>query len=217
MKRKYKITLTAISVIIIALIVIGPIMSNVEQPEYEVIHKYDHIEVRSYKPMIVAETAVTGVREDAISEGFKQLADYIFGNNIAADKIEMTAPVMQQAGQNIPMTAPVMQHNKDGAWHIHFVMPSEYKLSELPKPKNPNVTLKEIDKRDFIVITFSGSNSEDNINHYEQEIRAFMKEQKLSPQSEPIYAFYNPPWTLPPLRRNEIMFEVKVKEVGENI
>src|SRR3954452_3670715 len=76
---------------------VGPIMSNVEQPKYTVAESHGDIEIRHYAPMIVAETEMAGTREVAIREGFRTIADYIFGNNTVSREIEMTAPVQQQA------------------------------------------------------------------------------------------------------------------------
>jgi hypothetical protein len=87
----------------------GPIVSNVEQPKYQVVASEGNIEIRDYAAMIVAETEVTGDRREAISKGFRTIADYIFGNNTAAQKVPMTAPVTQQEGAKIAMTAPVTQ------------------------------------------------------------------------------------------------------------
>ena len=87
----------------------GPVMSNVEKPDYKVIKSEQNIEIRQYDPMIIAEVEVKGKREDAISKGFRLLADYIFGNNTLGKDISMTAPVQQKENLKIAMTAPVQQ------------------------------------------------------------------------------------------------------------
>jgi hypothetical protein len=81
-------------------------VSNVEQPKYNVVESSSNIEVRDYEPMIVAEAEVSGERREAIGKGFRIIADYIFGNNNAAQKVRMTAPVTQQGSEKIAMTAP---------------------------------------------------------------------------------------------------------------
>ncbi|GAB4391300.1 MAG: heme-binding protein [Gammaproteobacteria bacterium] len=184
-------------------------MSNVEHPKYEVISSANNIEVREYAPMIVAEVEVAGERKQAISDGFRLLADYIFGNNTIQQKIAMTAPVQQQASQKIAMTAPVQQQEENGIWKVSFVMPSEYTMQTLPKPNNNSVTLKEIPAQQFIVIKFSGMNSAENIAQYEKRLMQYIKENNIETTGSPKYAFYNPPWTLPSMRRNEIMLEIK--------
>ena len=84
---------------------VGPIMSNVETPKYEGTVLKDNIELRTYAPMIIASVEIKGNRKDAIGEGFRVLADYIFGNNVLDQSISMTAPVQQQSGKKIAMTA----------------------------------------------------------------------------------------------------------------
>jgi hypothetical protein len=134
----------------------GPIVSNVEQPKYTVVESDGKFEIRDYAPMIVAETDVTGTRQAAIREGFRTIADYIFGNNLTLQKITMTAPVTQQTGEKIAMTAPVTQQGDDHAWRIRFVMPASYTMETLPEPKNTAVILKEVQGRRVAVIRFSG-------------------------------------------------------------
>lgn len=134
----------------------GPILSNVEQPEYNVVESSGSIEIRDYKPMIVAEVQVSGDRGEAIGKGFRIIADYIFGNNTAAQKVPMTAPATQQGREKIAMTAPVTQHGGGNGWTVRFVMPASYTIKTLPKPNNPAVSLKEIGAKRFAVIRFSG-------------------------------------------------------------
>ena len=96
---------------------VGPIMGNVEQPNYDVLSSpADNIEIRRYGPMIIAEVEVRGERKEAISDGFRLLADYIFGNNSVQGKVAMTAPVQQQTNEKIAMRAPVQQQPSGNRW-----------------------------------------------------------------------------------------------------
>lgn len=186
----------------------GPIVSNVEQAKYEVVESHGDIQIRDYIPMIVAEVDVTGERELAIQQGFRMIADYIFGNNLSTQKVAMTAPVIQQPSEKIAMTAPVTQQVDGNFWNVRFVMPANYTLATLPKPKNDAVKLKEIDGKRFAAIRFSGMGSEESLKNHTEELEKFLKERQLKALSAPTYAFFNPPWTLPFLRRNEVMIEV---------
>jgi len=121
----------------------GPIVSNVEQPKYQVVKSSGNIEIRDYAPMIVAEVDIPGERRDAIGKGFRIIADYIFGNNTTAQKVPMTTPVTQQDGEKIAMTAPVTQRGEGNSWRVRFVMPSSYTMDTLPQPNNPAVELKK--------------------------------------------------------------------------
>jgi hypothetical protein len=186
----------------------GSIVSNVEQPKYEVIAADNRIEIRDYLPMIVAEAEVSGERDQAISDGFRIIADYIFGNNLSSRKVAMTAPVTQRSNEKIAMTAPVTQQGNEHSWQVRFVMPSNYTLDTLPRPNNPAIKLHLIEGKRFAVIRFSGLASEDRLKHETDGLIEFIKNRNLTVTSAPTYAFYNPPWTLPFLRRNEIMIEV---------
>jgi len=197
-----------VGVLVLGAALWGPIVSNVEQPKYEVVESDDSIEIRDYAPMIVAEAEISGERDKAISEGFRTVADYIFGNNSSAQKVSMTAPVTQQASEKIPMTAPVTQQGDGYTWQVRFVMPASYTMETLPKPKNPAVKLKEIEAKRFAVIRFSGMAGEESLKRRTDELKEFIRARNLNPLSAPTYAFYNPPWTLPFLRRNEVMLEI---------
>lgn len=200
--------IAALGVLALGAALWGPIVSNVEQPNYTVVEKDGAIEIRDYEPMVVAEARVTGERREAINEGFRIIADYIFGDNSAAKTVAMTAPVTQQSGQKIAMTAPVTQQGESGAWKVRFVMPSSYSLATLPRPNNPAVLLEEVPASRFAVIRFSGRGTEQSLERHASELAAYLKARNLAPLSAPVYAFYNPPWTLPFLRRNEVMVEI---------
>lgn len=198
-----------IGIVLIGAIAVGPIMSDVETPDYELVKSQGAIEIRQYNPMLIAEVQMSGKREDAIGDGFRLLADYIFGNNIANQDIAMTAPVQQQESTKIAMTAPVQQQSTGDDWQVSFVMPSEYTMDTLPKPVNERVALKEIPAKTFAAITFSGTNSDENVQKHEKILLEYIEANDLSVIGTPKYAFYNPPWTLPPMRRNEVMIEIQ--------
>lgn len=197
-----------IGVVILAGILWGSIVSKVEQAKYDVVESHGAIEIRDYAPMIVAEVSVPGDREEAINDGFRLIADYIFGNNISEQEVAMTAPVTQQPGEKIAMTAPVTQQGGEGLWVVRFVMPSSYTLQTLPKPNNTEVILKEVAGRRFAVIRFSGRAKDNSLSEHTKALEAFILANNLQAVSEPTYAFFNPPWTLPFLRRNEVMIEI---------
>ena len=183
-----------IGIVILAAVLWGPLMSNVEQAKYDVIETHGSIEIREYTPMIVAEVSVSGDREKAISDGFRMIADYIFGNNISSQKVAMTAPVTQQGSK--------------ADWVVRFVMPSGYTMQMLPKANNPEVSLKEIAGKRFAVIRFSGLAKSNSLETHTKELKAFILAQDLQAVTKATYAFFNPPWTLPFLRRNEVMIEI---------
>lgn len=183
-------------------------MSNVEQPDYKLVMSKENIEIRDYPPMILAEVEISGERKQAISEGFKILADYIFGNNISNKKMEMTAPVTNERSEKMAMTAPVIQEQHRDKWKIRFVMPKKYSLETLPKPNCEDVMLIPSPSRRFAVIRFSGLADNKNIKQHTDELEAYILAQKLKIIGGPLLAFYNPPWTLPFLRRNEVMIEI---------
>ena len=209
--KKIWVTITIFIGILLGAIMVGPIMSEVETPRYEVLDSERNIELRLYQPMIIAEVELSGARKPTIGEGFRLIADYIFGNNKAQLEINMTAPVNQQKKQIISMTAPVQQKMDGQSWKVSFIMPAKYTIDSLPKPNNSRIMLKKVPSKKFLVIRFSGSNSDANLRNHENKLMNYIKTKKIDTTGFPKYAFYNPPWTLPPLRRNEVMVEINSK------
>ncbi len=186
----------------------GPIMSDVEQAKYTVVQTDHDFEIRDYAPSIAAEVEVSGDRKEAISEGFKMIADYIFGNNQSSGKVAMTAPVIQEQSQSIAMTAPVIQEGDGKSWKVRFIMPSQYTLETLPKPNNASVRIVELPTKRFAVIRFSGVPDNNDLKDKSDQLTRWLQQKTFKATGEPVYAFYNPPWTLPFLRRNEVLLEI---------
>ena len=184
-----------------AAIAAGPIMSRVEQPKYEVVSRDGDYEIRAYAPMIIAQAEVQGARKPAIEEGFRIIGGYIFGANQAKAKIAMTAPVQQQA------TTPARARNETSSdrWSVSFVMPSNWSLDTLPPPVDSRIKLTPVPAQRMLALTFSGSYSDGILTEKTRELRDYAQQKGLTVSGAPLLAFYNPPWTLPMLRRNEVM------------
>jgi effector-binding domain-containing protein len=185
----------------------------IEEPKYQVIDKTSDIEIREYSSYIVAETMVSSEFEEAGNDAFSRLFGYIDGENINNKSIEMTAPVSQEAvdmeGQKIEMTAPVSQEKMtSGQYRIAFVMPDEFKLSTLPKPKDERIQIREIPAKKVAVIRYSGTWSEENYTENETILYQFLREQGYSIKGKPMWARYDPPFMPWLFRRNEIMIEI---------
>ena len=173
----------------------------IEEPKFDVIEKVEAFELRAYKPLIVAEVLVDGDMKQASSKGFKLIADYIFGNN----KSKAGAKIGDI--EKISMTAPVAMQKDASKWRVNFVMPSQYRLETLPTPNNPQVNLHEAAAKKFAVVRFSGLVGEEKMASKTAELQAWMQTKQIAPIATPELARYNPPWTLPFLRRNEILIE----------
>ncbi|ODH00967.1 hypothetical protein A4S05_31165 [Nostoc sp. KVJ20] len=190
-------------------------MSQTEEPKYSVLQSYDDIEIRQYEPKIVAETVIQTERDRANKAAFSILAAYIFGENTSVKKIAMTAPVTQsQPSEKIAMTAPVIQQEAGeniatSAWAVQFVMPSEYTLATLPKPKDSRITIKEVPSNKVAAIRFSGLAGDEQLQENEAKLSAFLARQGIETKGKAIYAFYDSPFILPAFRHNEVMLELK--------
>lgn len=185
----------------------GVMLAATEEPKYSVLLKEDAFELRQYAPQLVAETVVNGDMDAASSQGFRAIADFIFGNNkapgqSASAKIAMTAPVTVQPRAN----DNTLREARD--WRIQFVMPSQYTMETLPKPNNQAVQLREVPTQRFAVLRYSGLNSETKVEDKTNELLAWVKSKNWQMVGSPQLSRYDPPWTLPMWRRNEIRVEV---------
>ena len=186
-----------------------------EEPKFKIVEKSGPFELRQYAPRVVAETLVDSSLDDASAAGFRRLADYIFGNNTSQnggnETIAMTSPVAmtskteKNSSERISMTAPVTMQKSANQWRMYFVMPSKYSLSILPKPNNAKVTLRELPENRVAVIRFSGLVGEEKVAIKTAELLTWLKSKNITPVGTPELARYNPPWTLPFLRRNEVI------------
>lgn len=181
-----------------------------EEPKFTVVGQIGAVEVRQYAPRIAAETVVEGSELAARREGFERIAGYIFGGNQGGQKIAMTAPVAQDsAGAQIAMTAPVAQAaDGPGKWRIRFFMPASYTLATLPVPNDGRVRLATVPPETMAVLRFSGVPGPEAVAAKNSELVAALEGSKWRPAGAPVAWFYDPPWTLPPLRRNEVAIPV---------
>ena len=183
-----------------------------EEPEFTVLFQEGNLEIREYEPRIIAHVKTIGDFDDASSKGFKMLADFIFGNNTinnTSKKISMTAPVSASlSSKKISMTAPVIAENNNNEWSIAFVMPQEFTIETLPVPNNQDIKITALPKEKFAVIVFSGLVRESSYNKKANLLKKFIKKKKLTPLSSIQIARYNPPWTLPFFRRNELLIKI---------
>ena len=166
------------------------------------------------RPRIAAETTIQGDEITARSIGFRRLAHYIFGGNHTRADIEMTAPVAQAPGQGaaaIGMTAPVAQQSRSpDQWDIRFFMPANANRATLPVPDDDTVRLVELPPETYAVLRFSGFAAAHAVHDKTMELLETLKTNGWTPMGAPVAWFYDPPWTLPPLRRNEVAVAVRM-------
>lgn len=169
----------------------------IEEPIFNVIEKDNSFELRTYQPKIIAEVYVNADMNESARNGFRLIADYIFGNNTA------------QSGnaESISMTAPVVVQATNQGWKVYFVMPKKYTISNLPAPNSHQIIIKQVQQKKIAVIKFSGLVDEVKMDKKAKELHEWMINKHLIPIGNPELARYNPPWTLPFLRRNEVMVE----------
>ena len=175
----------------------GVVMAgDIEEPKWELLQELDGVELRYYEPSIQARTTLADSGQTG--EGFRRLAGFIFGGNDESRKIAMTAPVLETLEHEQPIMA--------------FTMPSAYSLEDLPQPADPRVSLTEVPGKTVAVIRFSGWATGSRVQSKTRKLLSTLKSQGIELIGVASLNQYNPPWTLPFLRRNEIMVEVGLPE-----
>lgn len=190
---------------------------DVNEPPYTLVQESGPYEVRRYDPMILAQVSASGNMDKASNKAFRPLFRYIDGNNSTQTKVPMTSPVLQasdktQKSEKIPMTAPVFMNtnaSSDKQWTMSFVMPADFTLESTPQPLNPEVKIVEQGARMLAVVTFSGLAQAEERQARGEEVKRWASKAGYQTVGDPFYAGYNPPFTLPPFRRNEMLIEVK--------
>lgn len=172
-----------------------------EEPHHLSTPLTGRVQLRRYGPRIAAETTVDADEERARNIGFRRLAGYIFGANHRRESIAMTAPV----SDTIAMTAPVAQSRST----IRFYMPSKWTRDTLPAPDDDRVRLVKVPGETVAVLRFSGDRSPRAVAAHTAELLETLRANDIEVTGEPQAWFYDPPWTLPWRRRNEIAVTVR--------
>ncbi len=168
---------------------------RLEEPTYETTHKFDLFEIRQYHDSIEVRFSVSNSNNFHPSTSFRNIANYIFGQNSKAERIAMTAPVKQwKEGQNHKMA---------------FTIPRKYNFSNLPSPNNKSIELLEVKGKLNAVIKFSGFSNEKKVVKITKKLLDLIHESGFESTGSPILAVYDKPTTLPFLRRNEILIPIK--------
>lgn len=191
-------------------------IKNIEEPKYKVLSQNEFFEIREYEPFITAETTVDAEFREGLNEGFRRIANYIFGGNKKSEPIAMTAPVAEKSVSNetesekIAMTVPVSERQiSDNKIKVWFIMPSKYKLEDLPEPLDNRVELKEVPSYKVAVHKFGAPINAERIKKKKKALKDKLKSENIDILSEPIFAGYNPPFSFPLFVRNEVMIEIK--------
>jgi len=195
----------------------GFLGSRVEQADYAVVKTMNGYEIREYPAHIVAQATVPGSYGDALSDGFRIVAGYIFGGNTKKESIAMTAPVVAkkgegaQASESIAMTAPVVATAEGDSLVLSFGMPRSYTLETLPKPNDPRVKIVLIPAKKYAVMRFSWYRSDARIKNTQEKLLSALARDGIEAGGSAAYAGYNAPWAPPWMTRNEVLLEIKQK------
>ena len=179
-----------ILVILISILTLSSQAMAYEEANYEVVKENKEYEIRKYSDRLVIETnSIEG-------NGFRKLFNYISGNN--------------EKNQEIKMTVPVTQEIKNGNMTMQFYLPLKFNKDNAPKPSNSDIKILTIEGGYYAVIEYSGRSSDKNFIKNKDTLEKLLIEDNITILSPPIRASYNSPFTLPMLKRNEVMYRINL-------
>ena len=179
-----------ILVILISILTLSSQTMAYEEANYEVVKENQEYEIRKYSDRLVIETnSIEG-------NGFRKLFNYISGNN--------------EESQEIKMTVPVTQEIKNGSMTMQFYLPLKFNKDNAPKPSNSDIKILNIEGGYYAVIKYSGRSSDKNFLKNKNILEKQLKQDSIKIISPPIRASYNSPFTLPMLKRNEVMYRINL-------
>lgn len=174
-----------------------------DEPDYRTLRTDGEFQIRDYPALVVAETVVHGPRKQALGEGFRRLADYIFAKSRPGAQLPMTVPVMQDSGDPMASDPPLFDDEIEGGWRTRFVMLDGHTVDDLPAPPD-EVELVTLPPRKVAVVSFAGRPDDRDLAEAEDRLRGWLARHGERSEAEPEYAFYNSPMIPWPLRRNEV-------------
>lgn len=181
----------ALPVALGAFLLVSNSRAATETPEYKVILAAAKFEIRDYPVLTVATTSMGG---DGMNGSFMKLFRFITGGNGSAEKIAMTSPVLIDAAKDRRT--------------MSFIMPKMAVDKGVPKPVGDTVTLGTIEAARFAVLRFSGSRTTANEQAAIAQLKVWLTAQKLTSKGDPLFAYYDPPWTPVFMRRNEVLVRI---------
>ena len=177
-----------ILLVLISILVLSSQSMAYEEAKYEIVKENKNYEIRKYSDRLVIETnSIQG-------NGFRKLFNYISGNNDQKEEIKMTVPVTQEI--------------KNGNMTMQFYLPSKFNKDNAPKPSNSDIKILTIEGGYYAVIEYSGRSSDKNFLKNKDTLEKLLKQDNITILSPPIRASYNSPFTLPMLKRNEVMYRI---------
>jgi hypothetical protein len=184
---------------------------SVTEPSYTMLGQIGDVELRQYPETVRVETTAKSERR-----AFRRLFGYIDGGNEGATELPMTAPVEvddetvaesdeESASTELPMTAPVEVEREESGVRMAFYLPAEYDGESAPRPTDDDVRLVTEPARTLAVYTFSGRATAGEKTTASEQLLETLARNDVLVAGEPFYLGYDAPYTLPPLRRNEMV------------
>lgn len=177
---------------------------GLQSPEYSVLSSTRDYEIRKYQGYSVCRTSVDDSEDvKAVNmmdpmvggENFNELAGYIFGKNRENDELAMTVPVITQKNT------------------MEFVLADGLTADTAPAPLSNKVSLADIPTQILAVRSFKGFATDGEVRRQREALEDALLADSIEFDNLSLkVAQYNPPYTLPWLRRNEVSLKVAITE-----
>jgi len=193
---------------------------GLESPHYDVVQEREYYEIRRYAGYAVCSTPMIEKNDNSddlgddmasfdnalemdpltLSSSFNTLAKYVFGAN--TDKTT-------EESEKLSMTTPVIIDESS----MSFVLPSDLTAETAPVPNSESVTLKNVEGGLFATREFTGITTENEINRQRAKLEDSLIADEILYDADSFQVLnYNPPFTVPWVRRNEVSFRILSSE-----
>lgn len=175
-----------------------------EEPAFDVLEQLGDVEIRRYKPALLASVTVGGEHDQAMNAAFKTLAGYIFGDNDREQQSEMKTPVLQAIDTDFTSSAPTIRSDAAGTWTVTFFLSNTLRSDDAPQPNNPAIKLVDEPASTVASLRYTGNNTQESREESRKRLLAELgKQTKWRVAEDVTWALYDQPFSIPFLKRNE--------------
>jgi hypothetical protein len=180
------------------------------EPPFAIIDRPGGVEIRQYGPRMALEVQAAGTADAARAIALERLGDFAAGANMRAAEVALSLPVAQlpKRDENGPA--------RDNAWlwTVRVHLPLRIRAADVPAPFDSTLRVRKLPPDTFAVLRFNGVARPASTARRRAELAAVLAQSDWEPAGPAEVWFYDPSWTVPALRRNEIAVPVTPRAPG---
>jgi hypothetical protein len=192
-----------------------PLLGYLDQsePYYDVVIDGEHVQLRHYHVYHVARVRVESDEDDQNREtAYMRLLNYVLGRNSRKETIAPMAPLIQEdVAARMTALMRLETHEVDDhltAFEVSIILPNHLTAESAPLPLDPEIQIQRVKPHLTATVRFAGFCGKRKQTRLSKYLRLWLHDKGYMTASAPRLAKYNPPFTLPFMRRNELHIDV---------